>query len=710
MPRKPTKTLPGLPKLEVKDETVYTVFFFLFIFLAIFSVFSFLGTGDLPTQYNNFLFAHFGYLSIFTPFWLILVAFVFTGKSKSPFKQSNIFFGFHILFFSLIGLFKQGSLGKFFWESLEPLLSVFPTFLVYLSSSLVGFVILFETSIAQVFKVVGKLLSASYSYTFGKAIKLKPKDQISKGKAEVQYVKDNQVSEKQDKKDDYVAGVKPVLNSPHQEALPLATKPKTASENQAWIYPTIDIFDNNPGKPADRGDVKKNAQVIEQTLDSFGITARIVEINNGPAVTQYALEVALGTKLTKIQSLSNDLAMALAAPGGQIRIEAPIPGRSLVGIELPNRSSEIVPLRKVLESPEFRDSKSKVAVPLGFDVSGKSRIGTISKMPHVLVAGQTGSGKSACLNSWLSSILFRSSPDEVRFIMVDPKRVEFTPYNGIPHLLCPVIVEPEKVVSALKWATQEMDRRLRHFAEVGARNIDSYHEMSGIQSMPYILIVIDELADLMLFAPSEVEDSIVRITQMARAAGIHLVLATQRPSVDVITGLIKANVPTRVAFAVASMTDSRVILDSPGAEKLLGKGDMLYIPPDLAKPVRIQGCWVSEGEITRLVNFIKEQRQPDYDSTVLNQSVSIVTNGKKIQFGDSDSSDEDRDPLFDAAVKCVQETGKASASLLQRRLKLGYARAARVLDELETAGIIGPSNGAKPREIMIPHASENSTE
>lgn len=703
MPRKPTKTGPGLPKLEVKDETVYTVFFFLFIFLAIFSVFSFLGTGSIPTQYNNFLFNKFGYLSIFTPFWLILLAFIFTGKSKSPFKQANIFFGFHILFLSLLGLFRQGVVGKFFWDQLEPLLSSFPTFLTFLSASLVGAVILFETSIAQVFRIIGTLASAIYKYTFGKSVKNKDRADKPKGDKDVQYVKDEQTKAKAD---DHVTGVKPVFTTTpkhaEQQPLPLDNKPKTSSDNQAWIYPTIDIFDDGEGKKADRGDVKKNAQMIEQTLDSFGIKARVVEVNGGPSVTQYAIEVAIGTKLAKIQSLSNDLAMAMAAPGGQIRIEAPIPGRSLVGIEVPNRSPETVPIRRALDSAEFKEYKSKLTVPLGLDVSGTPRFGNISKMPHVLIAGQTGSGKSVGLNSWITTMLYRASPDEIRLIMVDPKRVEFASYNGIPHLLAPIITEPDKVVSALKWACQEMDRRYTHFAQVGAKNIESYHEISGIQSMPYIIIVIDELADIMLFAPSEVEDSIVRLSQKARACGMHLVLATQRPSTDVITGLIKANIPTRWSFTVSSMTDSRVILDTPGAEKLIGKGDSLYQPPDLAKPLRMQSCFVSEKEIARLVDFVKKQRQPDYDVNIVNQSVTIVSNGRKVQIGEADIDDE-RDPLFEAALKCVQDTGKASASLLQRRLKLGYARAARVLDELEQAGIIGPSNGAKPREIMVPH-------
>lgn len=471
--------------------------------------------------------------------------------------------------------------------------------------------------------------------------------------------------------------------------------------NQNWQYPPDTILDRTVGAKADRGDVRKNAQIIEDTLESFGITARVAEVNNSPSVTQYALEVALGTKLSKIQNLSNDLAMALAAPGGQIRVEAPIPGRSLVGIEVPNRSLEVVNISQVLDSTDIKKAKSKTVVPLGLGVSGQPAIADIQKMPHVLIAGQTGSGKSVCLNSWIFTLLYRSSPDELRIIMVDPKRVELTPFNGIPHLLVPVIVELDKVVSALKWAVSEMERRYKLFSEVGAKNIETYNNMAAFQTLPYIVIVIDELADIMLFSPSEVEESICRIAQMARAVGIHLVVATQRPSVDVITGLIKANIPARIAFAVSSSTDSRVILDSVGAEKLLGRGDMLYIPPELAKPVRIQGCYVSDSEIEKLITFLKTQKTAEYDEQITSQPVSGGSSSSNLV----SVSGEERDVMFDQAVNLVRQENKASASLLQRRLKLGYARAARVLDQLEKANIIGPANGAKPRDILPPSAS-----
>jgi S-DNA-T family DNA segregation ATPase FtsK/SpoIIIE len=605
------------------------------------------------------------------------------------------------MFISLISLFNHGIVGTFLFEQLVTLFTRIPTILILIFCLIVGFVIMFDTSVAQVVKFFVTVFNIIKKYAVGNAKKIakKTKDKQKSKIFQSELPLESQSDSKKDKPDPNVVNVPPVFKPSPNIITPTAAL--SSSSQQIWEYPSIDIFDNSPGAKADRGDIRKNAQTIEQTLDSFGITARVAEINDSPSVTQYALEVALGTKLAKIVSLSNDLAMALAAPGGMIRVEAPIPGRALVGIEVPNRSLEVVPIRRMLESDAMKNAKNKITVPLGLDVSGNPKVADISKMPHVLIAGQTGSGKSVCVNSWISSILFKASPDEVKMIMVDPKRVELTPYNGIPHLLSPVIVEPDKVLSSLKWAVGEMERRYKTFTEVGAKNIEAYNNLSGFQSMPYILIFIDELAEIMLFSPSEVEDNICRIAQMARAVGIHLILATQRPSVNIITGLIKANIPTRISFAVASVTDSRVILDAPGAEKLLGRGDMLYLPPDLAKPVRVQGCFVSDKEVTNLINLLKSQRNTEYNEEILNQPVSV---GKQIKNAPSTGETlEERDPLFDDAVKLVQELGKASSSLMQRRLKLGYARAARVLDQLEKAGIVGPARGAKARDILIPH-------
>ena len=470
-------------------------------------------------------------------------------------------------------------------------------------------------------------------------------------------------------------------------------------EEKVWKHPDLNILSDTETGKADSGDIKGNAAIIEQTLESFGITARVVEVNLGPAVTQYALEVALGTKLSKITALERDLALALAAPTGTIRIEAPIPGRSLVGIELPNRSAEFVPLRKMIESDSMKAVDSKLAVALGLDVSGKPLVADLALMPHILIAGQTGSGKSVCINTFLTTLLFRASPSEVKLILVDPKRVELTGYNGIPHLLSPVIVDPEKVISALRWVLSEMDRRYKLFAQAGVRNMDGYNEMSGFQALPYIIIVIDELADIMFYSPVEVEDAVTRIAQMSRATGIHMVLSTQRPSVDVITGLIKANIPCRIAFAVASQVDSRVILDMQGAEKLLGRGDMLYLPPDQAKPIRIQGAFVSEKETNTLVAFLKKQGvQPQYTEEV----TAMPKPGTTVVAG----VDQDLDELFKDAVGVVCQYDRASASLLQRRLSIGYARAARIVDQLEAAGIVGPAEGSKPRDVLIQNPEE----
>ena len=671
-----------VPRLKLKTSTVQSIFFVFFFILAIISVFSFLQIGPVPANYNRILNNYFGFTSVLLPFLFILIALLF-AKIKSQLKEPNIFLGFLIMFISILCLFQQGLIGSFLWRQILSLFTEIPTFLIFFFSFIVGFVVLFDTSVAQIVKFITSTIAIIKKYSVGSVRKRKKKKEA--------FIEQTELSS---------SDSAPVPSPTHQVTDSPAFSPSLAtssSTNQVWKYPPISIFDSTPGTKADRGDVRKNAQIIEQNLDSFGITARVAEVNNSPSVTQYALEVALGTKLAKIVGLSNDLAMALAAPGGQIRIEAPIPGRSLVGIEVPNRSLEVVPIRPSLASSIMKNAKSKLTVPLGMDVGGKIKVTDIAKMPHILIAGQTGSGKSVCINSWISSILFRASPDEVRLIMIDPKRVELTPYNGIPHLLTPVITDPEKVISSLKWAVGEMEQRYKMFTKVGAKNIESYNNMAGFQSIPYILIFIDELAEIMLFSPSEVEDNICRLAQMARAVGIHLVISTQRPSVNIITGLIKANIPTRISFAVASMIDSRVILDCPGAEKLLGRGDMLYIPPDLAKPLRIQGCFISEKETKALIDYLKRQKTIEYNDQITSQPIlSPASSSKNLM----SVNGQERDALFDSAVNLIHASGKASASLMQRRLKIGYARAARILDQLERAGFVGPSNGAKPRQIL----------
>ncbi len=467
--------------------------------------------------------------------------------------------------------------------------------------------------------------------------------------------------------------------------------------------PPVDLLFTSKSKPTS-GDIKSNAEVIRDTFQNFGIEVEMGEVRVGPTVTQYSLKPAKGVKLTRITALGNDLALALAAH--PIRIEAPIPGQALVGIEVPNQKVAMVTLRELLESPEFKNpDKHNMMIALGKDVAGKVWFGDILKMPHLLIAGSTGSGKTVCINTVILSLLYQNTAETLRMIMVDPKRVELTPYNGIPHLLTPVITDPAKTVNALKWAIGEMDRRFTVLAEAGKRDIGSYNK-SAAEPLPYIVFVIDELADLMAMAASEVEAGIIRIAQMARAVGIHLIVATQRPSVEVITGLMKANIPARIAFSVASIIDSRTILDCPGAEKLLGRGDMLFLTAELSKPKRVQGAFVSEEEMKRVIDHLKGDEPPVYDDSIVSKN-SALSGGTINMF---DGSSSDHDPLFDEAKHVVMESGKASASLLQRRMKIGYARAARLLDEMEEAGIVGPADGAKPREVFTEHMRPDAEE
>lgn len=475
------------------------------------------------------------------------------------------------------------------------------------------------------------------------------------------------------------------------EEEPRVTKTKS-KKRYPRIEISLDLLDRRDDKPTS-GDIVHNREVIRRTLENFGIPVEMAEVAVGPTVTQFAFKPSDGVKLSRITGLSNDLALALAAH--PIRIEAPIPGKSLVGVEVPNKSVATVGLREMLESKEFRERRGSLSFVLGKDVAGKSWVADLTKMPHLLVAGATGSGKSVCLNILIMSYIYTLGPDDVKFIMVDPKRVELQVYNGIPHLITPVITKVPETVNALKWALREMDRRLDLLGAMNSKDILSYN--ARVQDrLPYIVIIIDEMADLMAASSSEVEGPIVRLAQMSRAVGIHLVLATQRPSVDVITGLIKANVPGRIAFAVASATDSRTILDQQGAEKLLGRGDMLVTSNDIPIPKRLQGAFVSEAEIARVVEFVKSKYDPpEYDAGVVERPA-----GGPTIFGGGSGFEEDSDPLLEYAKEEIVRAGKASASLLQRRLKVGYARAARLLDLLEEEGFIGPGDGAKPRELL----------
>lgn len=480
--------------------------------------------------------------------------------------------------------------------------------------------------------------------------------------------------------------------------------------NYPYKRPPLDLLNDDKGTPSS-GDIKANANIIQRTLQNFGIPVEMGTVSIGPTITQYTLKPAEGIKLSRIAGLHQDLSMALAAH--PIRIEAPIPGKSLVGIEVPNRSIALVGLRSLLSDSEYQNSAAPLLFTLGRDVSGAPVYADLAKMPHMLIAGATGAGKSVGMHSIITSYLYRNPPEMLRFIMVDPKRVELSTYNGIPHLLTPVITDPKKTIHALRWAVREMERRYELLSGIGARDLVSYNvkvsskKDEGEEPLPYIVIIMDELADLMMAFPREVEGSVVRIAQMARAVGIHLILTTQRPSVEVITGLIKANITSRIAFMTGSQIDSRTILDTAGAEKLLGNGDMLFLAGDTAKPRRIQGAFVSDTEVKKVVEFLKrEEAEPIYQEGITEPRQDLEKDG----FFGMDGGDGDEDELYEEAKQLIIESGKASASYLQRRLRVGYARAARLLDILEENGVIGPGSGAKPREILVPHGNAGGDE
>ena len=472
-------------------------------------------------------------------------------------------------------------------------------------------------------------------------------------------------------------------------------------EDEHYEYPPINLLTKGDKKVTKAGAkaLTDTATKLQKTLYSFGVSAKVENVSVGPAITRYELKPAEGVRVSKIANLADDIALNLAAE--TIRIEAPIPGKQAVGIEVPNKEKEMVHLREVIESQEFENNKSKLSVALGKDVAGQNIIADIAKMPHVLIAGSTGSGKSVCINTIITSFIYNAKPSEVKLVMVDPKVVELSVYNGIPHLLIPVVTDPKKAAGALAWAVQEMDNRYKLFAEKGVRDLKGYNkalekeELDG--KLPQIVIIVDELADLMMVAAKDVEDSICRLAQKARAAGMHLVIATQRPSVDVITGLIKANVPSRIAFAVSSQVDSRTILDQVGAEKLLGKGDMLYFPSGASKPTRVQGCFVDDNEVEKIVDFVKANGTATYSEDILES----IENNNKSDKDLAEDKDDDSDEFLPEAIETVIEIGTASASLIQRKFKVGYARAARIIDQMEERGIISGYQGSKPREVLM---------
>lgn len=504
----------------------------------------------------------------------------------------------------------------------------------------------------------------------------------------------------------------PPTATPEQMALYQAAE--QMQDVAMYCFPPVSMLKESPkGDPAkETEELQTNGRILVDTLNSFGVQTKILDICRGPSVTRYEIQPAAGVKISKITNLSDDLALNLAATG--VRIEAPIPGKAAVGIEVPNKTRNTVCMRDLIQSNAFQTSKGKLSAALGRDIAGQPVIADLAKMPHLLIAGTTGSGKSVCINSIIISILYKADPSEVRFLMIDPKAVELTEYNGLPHMLVPVVTDAHKASGALGWAVSEMMKRYKIFSESGVRNLAGYNSLAESQdyqdengqpmpALPQIVIIIDELADLMMAAPKEVEDSICRLAQLARAAGMHLVVATQRPSVDVVTGLIKANIPSRIALTVSSPVDSRTILDSVGAEKLLGRGDMLFAPVGVNKPVRVQGCYVADEEISSIVEFVKKTKEMEYDESVWEE----IERNAASEGGREDAPDggsEGHDPMLEEAVKCVVEAGQASTSLLQRRLRLGYARAGRIIDEMEQLGIVGPHEGSKPRQVLMTYA------
>jgi DNA segregation ATPase FtsK/SpoIIIE, S-DNA-T family len=735
---------------------------FLFV-IALISVLGFAGNAGILGKYLNIFFGSiFGWGKWVSPLVLIGIGIVLLFRKSLAFYLTKIL-GMFFAFMAVLGFFHifypagkmakiaaagegGGYLGYFIAAGMLKLGGMIAGFIILLALFITGIIVAFNFSLASLFRKEEEPVADNLPEEETEEIQDEP--------AELEDAKEENkpeevLDEKHNIKSIQFEGQKKDL---HPEPIEGAeTSPKTGwlsrekkdnfirrpinHSSNGWILPPYDILENSKDIPKG-GDVERNAQTIQKTLGDFGIEVELGGILTGPTVTQYSFRPAVGVKLSKITALSNDLALALAAPS--IRIEAPIPGKSLVGIEIPNKNKAVVRMRKFLESEEFQNRKSNLSIILGEDVSGNCIIGNLEKMPHLMIAGSTGSGKSVCINSILISLLYQNSPDDLRLILVDPKRVELSLYNGIPHLLTDnVIVENSKVVQVLRWAIGEMERRYRLLQDAASKDIFSYNQKVAqgmsrhftdpetneeqeekYKKLPFIVIVIDELADLMQSHGKEVESSIVRIAQMARAVGIHLVVSTQRPSVETITGLIKANISSRIAFMVASQIDSRTIIDSSGAEKLVGNGDMLYVSANNStKPKRLQAVFISEDEVKKVIKFIKNQKtdNPDYvedlpDGPVMNNSpeekINTASNpataSGKIDL-DILSANEQDDPLYEEAKNIVVQSKRASTSLLQRRLRVGYARAARLMDILEERGIIGSSDGTnKPREILVP--------
>ncbi|MFA5188165.1 MAG: DNA translocase FtsK 4TM domain-containing protein [Patescibacteria group bacterium] len=704
----------GVLKTEIHPETkrwVVIIFMFALAFISLLGLFNLAGRAGVFIDSALSLFLGWG--KYIFPIVLIIWAYALLNKNYKI-KPINYFglFLFILSFTGLLHLFVPvseailavdqgrggGYIGLFlsyfalnimgFWASLIAILAIF----------IISILLILNTSIEDLKEsrsILGRIIVKLQIWYYNLKLRSAKNDEdvYEEDITPQAELSQAEASEHEDKEITFASKkIESKENGKNEQEEYKLDEPKTRKVFHKIDMP-LDLLDGKVGKPTS-GNIAQNKLIIQKTLESFGIPVEMGEVAVGPTVTQYTLKPSEGIKLSRITALNDDLALSLAAH--PLRIEAPIPGKSLVGIEVPNQSVAIVRLRELLESQEFKQRKTNLTLAIGRDVSGKTWVADLGKMPHLLVAGQTGSGKSVALHSVIVSLLYQNGPDTLKLIMVDPKRVEMPAYNNIPHLLTPVITDVKKTVNALKWTIAEMDKRYMLLEKMGKRNIDDFNKISQ-EKLPYIIFVVDEMADLMSSMGHEVEGLIIRLAQMARAVGIHLILATQRPSVEVITGLIKANVPARIAFAVASITDSRTILDYSGAEKLIGRGDMLYTCAELSKPKRLQGAFVSEAEVTRVVEHLKQSgEKPDYDTAVIEKQSKLNGDGE-IDFSDPDQGDE----LFDEAKEIILQAGKASTSYLQRRLKVGYARAARLMDLLEEAGIVGPGEGAKPREILV---------
>ena len=717
--------------------------FFMFVSLIGFIFLILPNTGRLGDfiTYNNFKL--FGFMSYFIfLFIFISFLFVFMDKFKANFRVFNILFILILLTMAILSMKflgdnlsislktterfirkSGGILGTrlaFYLESLIGSAGIIILYLIFwisLIKNLVGIpykdliikvkekAIIFGNFIGKNYMKISNKIKTHFKEKKLKKIKDKKKERRKEKIQSNEDINSDKIinleeENKKDTNDDFDKRFeKAKINSYKSKQVDLSDFDQTFKEEYTLNYkfPKLDLLDDREnGSEVDQNDIKDKARRIEECLDSFGIKSKVVQINIGPSVTCFELKPQRGVKVSKILNLSDDLSLALAT--SDIRIEAPIPGKSHVGIEVPNSKKEVVGLKEMIASEEFIKNTKELPFVLGKSISGTPKVSAIEKMPHLLVSGATGSGKSVCINTIIMSILYKHSPDEVKLLLIDPKIVELSIYNGIPHLIMPVITDPKKASSSLFWAIREMERRYKLFEENHVRDISSYRDLTeideNIEKLPYIVIIIDELSDLMMTAAGEVEDYITRLAQKSRACGIHLIIATQRPTVDVITGTIKANIPSRIAFAVTSQIDSRTILDMSGAETLLGKGDMLFAPSDAMKPMRIQGAFVSDSEVLRVVNYIKETREEEYDKKAME---TVEEKTKVIE-------NDDEDELINDAIEIIINENTASVSLIQRKLKVGYARAGRIIDQLEARGVIGGYEGSKPRKVLVDHS------